>query len=101
MKKRQGSRTIRVYRSYNFTDKNPIVDRLRTRMQDIGLDCRELAAATGLSLSCVRGIFEGGTRDPLHSTVARMAIAMNRPDMLLVPNVRAAAASKKTEASHG
>lgn len=86
--KKQEPRTISVYRSYNFKNKNPIIDLLRTIMQDLGWSCQKLADETGLSHSCVWQIFEGETCDPRHSTVARMAIAFGHADMAIAPEAK-------------
>jgi transcriptional regulator with XRE-family HTH domain len=67
-------------RSYNFIDKDPEIDRFRTiwQQEQMGyLKESDLAVLAGLSPSTVKNMFGGETRRPQHSTVAKMAGAMN------------------------
>ncbi|MBO4221930.1 hypothetical protein [Bradyrhizobium neotropicale] len=67
------SRFILKYRTYNFVNKNPVIDKARTILQDEGLYAkskrRMLHELTGVSVSTFDGWFEGDTRDPRHMTI--------------------------------
>ena len=73
-------RTLRMYKSYNFVDKNPVIYRLQTIIDGHKLSLQEVAEESGLSLGCLRAIFYGKTRDPRHSTIARIVIALGAWD---------------------
>lgn len=63
---------IRVYRTYNFIDKDPIIDRTRTVLQETLGDKFERRAArlSGVSATTLGNWFRGGTRRPQFATVA-------------------------------
>jgi len=62
-------RTIQVYRSYAFKDKDPVIDRLRTVVQDSKKSYRDLHDDCGISLSTLTNWFSGSTRRPQFCTV--------------------------------
>ena len=68
------------YRCYNFTDKNPVIDKTRTILQDEGLFSKKkrplLHQLTGVSVSTYDGWFEGDTKSPRHETVAATMAAL-------------------------
>jgi hypothetical protein len=61
------------YRTYNFVNKDPVIDKVRTVLQDEGLYAKKkrgmLHDLTGVSLSTFDGWFEGDTGDPRHTTI--------------------------------
>lgn len=67
-------------RSYNFIDKDPEVDRFRTLFQKesrYGLKREtDLATLAGVSPATVKNMFGGETRNPRHSTLAKLAGAL-------------------------
>jgi transcriptional regulator with XRE-family HTH domain len=63
-------------RSYNFVDKDPECDVFRTMYQKQRIKESDLAVLAGLSLSTVKNLFGGQTRQPRHTTFAKMAGAM-------------------------
>jgi hypothetical protein len=67
------ARFIMSYRTYNWREKNPVIDKVRTILQDEGMYAKNkrsmLSALTGCSTSTYDGWFEGETRDPRHTTV--------------------------------
>jgi transcriptional regulator with XRE-family HTH domain len=65
-------------RSYNCIDKNPEIDVFRTLYQRIHIKEDDLAAIAGLTTSTVSNMFGGKTRDPRHSTFAKLAGAMGK-----------------------
>lgn len=63
------------YRSYSFVDKDPIIDKISTVIDDSGLSYREIHAQSGVSLSAMYNWRYGGTRRPQFCTVEAVARA--------------------------
>jgi len=63
-------------RSYNCIDKDPEIDTFRTIWQKEHIKESDLAVIAGLSESTVKNMFGGETRQPRHSTFAKMAGAL-------------------------
>jgi transcriptional regulator with XRE-family HTH domain len=62
---------LKLYKSYMFTGrKDPVIDKIRTAMQDRGASYEEIAAASGVSRTTLRNWFEGDTCRPQYATVA-------------------------------
>jgi transcriptional regulator with XRE-family HTH domain len=66
-------RMVAGYLSYNFRDKDPVVDQLRTLLQDENASYKEVHELSGVSVSTLYNWFEGPTRRPQYATV--MAVA--------------------------
>ena len=66
-RKRSGSI---LYRSYNFVDKDPVIDKVRTIVKDEGLSNSEIHTISGVSATTLHNWFEGETRRPQYATVA-------------------------------
>ncbi|MGY3278076.1 hypothetical protein [Bradyrhizobium sp. S3.7.6] len=62
-----------TYRTYNFVDKNPVVDKIRTVLQEEGFFAkkrrRTLHELSGVAVATFDGWFEGETRNPRHETI--------------------------------
>jgi hypothetical protein len=69
---------IRVYRTYNFIDKDPIIDRLRTVLQDEGLEKKRhiVSRLSGVAPATLANWFEGATKRPQHATLAAVATSV-------------------------
>ena len=61
--------TMRMYKSYSFVDKDPVLDTIRTAIQDLGLTYREVAELSDVSKTTLVGWFHGKTRRPQHATI--------------------------------
>jgi hypothetical protein len=68
--------TLKVYKSYSFRDKDPIIDRLRTLISDEGKGHGEIAHESGVSPSTLHNWFSGPTRRPTYACVAATAATM-------------------------
>lgn len=68
------SRTLRVYRSYNFISKDPIIDICRTAVFSNGGPSK-MAIESGVSPTTLYGWFKGQTKRPQFSTVAAVLLA--------------------------
>jgi hypothetical protein len=68
----------RIYRTYQYVDKNPVVDRVRTIVQDEKLFDKLgiVHELSNVSKSTLVGWFHGSTRNPQHHTVAAVVTAM-------------------------
>jgi transcriptional regulator with XRE-family HTH domain len=69
---------VRVYRTYNYIDKNPVIDKVRTLIQDEGL-FKQLGIVheiSGVSTSTLDNWFHGTTRSPQHATIAAVATSL-------------------------
>jgi transcriptional regulator with XRE-family HTH domain len=75
MKKRNGKHGF-VYRSYNFVNKDPVIDKVRTIVQDEGLSYGEIHILSSVSDGTLRNWFEGETRRPQYATVAAVTSAL-------------------------
>lgn len=75
---------INVLKTYQFVDKDPIIDKTRTRIQDYAAKrgvtfesaVKELSETCGLTKSAYKGWFEGATRKPQFASLAANARAM-------------------------
>lgn len=63
-------------RVYNYIDKDPECDVFRTIYQKEHIKENDLAVLAGLQVATVKNLFGGATRQPRHSTFAKMAGAM-------------------------
>jgi transcriptional regulator with XRE-family HTH domain len=75
--KRKG-RGIITYRSYSFTQKDPIIDKMRTMVKDSGNSYSEIHEESGVSVSTLHNWFEGNTKRPVFSTIAAVAGALGK-----------------------
>ena len=66
------------YRSYVFRDKDPVIDKLRTVVQDSGMSYVEINEKSGVSTSAMFGWFHGSTRRPQYCTVTAVAKACGK-----------------------
>lgn len=64
---------FKPYKSYNFKDKDPIIDTMRTIVQNSGVTYRDIQDASGVSTSCLWGWFNGATRRPSHAAIVAVA----------------------------
>jgi hypothetical protein len=60
-----------LLRTYRFTEKDPVIDELRTLVNDEGLSKKLVIVATLANLhpSTVKNLFHGGTKKPQNATV--------------------------------
>lgn len=60
---------FRIYRTYRFIDKDPIIDAMRSIRADGHLKTKDDAALAGLAAGTLAGWFDGDTRQPKNSSV--------------------------------
>jgi hypothetical protein len=68
----------KILRTYRFIDKDPVIDELRTLVQDEGLYGRlgVVAELANLAPSTLHNLFHGETRQPRNSTVMGIATSL-------------------------
>jgi|SRR6187402_801858 len=69
---------LRMYRTYNMIDKNPVIDKVRTLVQDEGL-IKKLGIVheiSGVSTTTLDNWFNGKTRSPQHATIAAVITSL-------------------------
>jgi hypothetical protein len=77
MAKRRRS-ILHVYRTYNFIDKDPVIDEMRTLVKDEGLikKLNIVHELSGVSVSTLNNWFAGETKAPQNRTVSAVATAL-------------------------
>ena len=57
---------LKLYRTYKYTDKNPVIQRVRELIEDENLFKRLgiVHELSGVSYSCIHAWFHGTTRNP-------------------------------------
>lgn len=68
--------TLKIYRSYNFIDKDPIIDVVRTIVEDSGDSYEKVHAASGVSVGTLGNWFNGKTKRPQYATIMAVVYAM-------------------------
>lgn len=67
---------LKLYSSYNFVDKDPVIDKMRTMVKREGLRYGEISALSGVSASTMTNWFDGKTRRPQYATVMAVIRAL-------------------------
>ena len=80
-KKREPRGTLRLYKSYMFRNKDPVIDELRTIVSDaygrVGHKAyKQIEADGGPSITCMTAWFEGDTKRPQSASVEAAGRAM-------------------------
>jgi DNA-binding phage protein len=58
---------LKLYKSYNFVDKDPVIDKMRGVVKDLSYG--EISEKSGVSASTLYNWFEGNTKRPQYATV--------------------------------
>ena len=72
------TRTLKLYKSYSFRDKDPVIDVMRTIVRDSGKSYAGVEDASGVTANPWRNWFHGTTKRPQFATVAAVARALDR-----------------------
>jgi hypothetical protein len=67
---------FKLYKSYQFKDKDPVIDRLRTIIADEDVSYTDVHVLSDVAISTMYNWFDGKTRRPSHATVAAVAGAL-------------------------
>lgn len=65
------------YRTYRFRDKDPVIDLLRTVIQDLDISYTKVSAQSGVSTTTLYNWFNGPTRRPQHCAVQAVARSLH------------------------
>jgi hypothetical protein len=78
---------IRINRTYGWIDKDPVIDEVRTFIQDRGLDGEwsKIATLATMSPATIANWFEGDTRKPQHCSVASVVTGLGGK-FKIIPN---------------
>lgn len=72
----QKSGALKLYRSYNFVDKDPVIDKIRTLVAREGVDDTDVEKISGVSRQTLYNWFEGQTRRPQYATIAAVTTSL-------------------------
>lgn len=64
---------IRMYNTYSFRDKDPVIDYLRTAKKRVGCSNGKISRDSGVSPTTLASWFDGKTRRPQFATVMAAA----------------------------
>ena len=64
------------YPTYNFADHDPVLDVLKTAIDDVGIDIKDLAENSHVSRSTLRSWMNGNTISPRNMTLCAVAGAL-------------------------
>ena len=60
---------LKLYASYSFKDKDPVIDEMRTMIQDSETSYAEVSRVSGVSVGTLHNWFNGATKRPQYATV--------------------------------
>ena len=66
------------YKTYSFVDKDPIIDKTRTAVNDSGMSIKEISDNSRVSTSCMNAWFNGRTKRPQFATVNAVLRAVGK-----------------------
>ena len=75
---------LTTYRSYAFRNKDPIIDKIRTVVEDSGKGYLAIHESSGVSTTTLYNLFHGKTRRPQFASLNAVARALNH-ELRLVP----------------
>jgi transcriptional regulator with XRE-family HTH domain len=67
---------VKIYRTYRWRDKNPIIDALRTIKEQERLNYSQISQLSGVAAATMKNWFEGDTRKPFDHTATAMSSAL-------------------------
>lgn len=76
---------MKAYKSYNFIDKDPVIDELRTIFQRNRITYAFVEQKSGVTSQTMRNWFEGKTKRPLNSTVEAVVRAIGGKRQIVMP----------------
>lgn len=84
--KRKPTGRLAIYKSYNFVDKDPAIDVVRTLVQQSRKKYSQIQADGGPTPTCLRAWFDGKTRRPQFCTLAAATRAVGGDVVFIDPN---------------
>lgn len=86
---------FKAYKSYNFVDKDPVLDLVRAIVEDSHKTVKSVCEDSGVSTTTVYHWFNGKTRRPMFSTIAAVSRACGKDVRIGGTEVVSAAPEKK------
>lgn len=74
---------LKPYRSYVFRDKDPVIDILRTAVEDSGMTYVAISAESGVAAGTLTSWFSGATKRPQFATVNAVARGLGKEFVLV------------------
>lgn len=68
--------SMKFYKSYSFVDKDPVVDQVRTAINDAGLTYHQVSELSDVSVGTLVSWFHGKTRRPQHATIMAVMLGI-------------------------
>jgi signal recognition particle subunit SEC65 len=65
-----------TYKSYSFTDKDPIIDEVATAIRDCGVNYKWIEQESGVTAATLYGWFYGKTKKPQAATINAVVRAL-------------------------
>jgi len=89
---------VHLYKTYAFKNKDPLIDKLRTIVQDEKVSYQEIRNRSGVTVSTLYAWFHGATKRPQHATAMAVIRALGY-DMRIVKvgKVTTATVSKRPQ----
>jgi DNA-binding phage protein len=87
--------SLKLYKSYNFTDKDPIIDVMRTLVEKSGMSWDEIAEKSGVSKTTLYGWFQGKTMRPQFATVMAVLTTLGVDFKTFSKQIKTVADSRK------
>ena len=75
-----------IYKSYSFIDKDPIIDEVRTMIQDSGANYKWIEEHSGVTSTTLYNWFGGKTKKPQAATINAVARALGYK-LVFIPNI--------------
>lgn len=75
-----------LYKTYLFKNKDPIIDELRTIIQDTGITYNDISVVSGVTKQTLHNWFHGATKRPQYATVAAVLAAIGYEHRLVKIN---------------
>lgn len=72
------SRTFKPYRSYKFTERDPVIDKIRGIVSNSEQNYKNISEASGVSAATMSNWFRGKTKRPQFCTIAAVAAALGQ-----------------------
>lgn len=67
---------LRLYASYNFVDKDPVIDKVRTIVAREGVTPSQVQKMSGVTAATLHNWFEGPTKRPQYATIMAVVCAL-------------------------
>lgn len=74
---------LKLYKSYNFVNKDPVIDRVRSIVNKEDLSYSEISVKSGVAVSTLYNWFEGNTKRPQYATIMAVVRSLGYKEMFV------------------